>query len=82
MGYVGLLSIDAPARYRHVTECNFPLISNGKCKKPLSYIFCPATAALLSYQRVSASSSSDFDATHASPCVVISRFQNGARDFR
>ena len=34
------------------------------------------------YQRVSASSSSAFDATQCSPVSVISRFQKGARDLR
>jgi hypothetical protein len=34
------------------------------------------------YQRVSASSSSAFDATQCSPVLVISRFQKGARDLR
>ena len=36
----------------------------------------------ITYQRLNASSSSSFDATHDAPLSEISRFQNGARDLR
>ncbi|MFT5784969.1 MAG: hypothetical protein ACI9KK_000314 [Ascidiaceihabitans sp.] len=67
-----------PTQYRLQFSFDF----NERLRDTLDQNFDPATAALFSYHRVSASSSSDFDATHAAPCIVISRFQNGARDFK
>jgi hypothetical protein len=72
-------------RYRWVTfgvsqlRAALPSIEAIPLEEHLKEVLVLQTQA---YQRVSASSSSAFEATQCSPVSVISRFQKGARDLR